>query len=317
MATNRYPQASTGKHLLDTDADQNIGNSVPLQPEAGSGGTVILQTSTNGTSYNRILQLGGPSKTAQTTSVVFAASRLTGSQNPNPGYAGPVTGVLEFGNGGRITRVEVDVPVGPFNGIFQSANQATEPQDGGVIVTVPTGVVNAYARYDNRYIQPCLDNTPTSIAQYLGVPFLGPGGPVVPPMPPGITAPAEPLLVKAMAAYYTRHFTRAYKTQFCYVAQSGIAVGIPGAGSPQGNVGLYAIPAYAQTVQVKRWPYTAGLDVFLWNGLQANPEEYYSVPSGQSPVIPIAGHEHIISVQSKDINADKVTFLALCYEVGV
>lgn len=313
MASNRYPQAATNKHLLDTNADQNIGNSVVLQPEPGVGGLVTPQTATNGISFKRILQLGGPSKVAQTTSVIFTASRIVGPDNPTPGYAGPVTGVLEFGNGGRFTRVEFDVPVGPFNGIFQSSTQSTEPQDGGVIVSVPTGVISAYVRYDNRLIQPCLDNTPTAIAQYAGVTLLGPGGPVVPPAPEQIVGAAEPVLVKAMAAYYTRHFSRLYKTQFCYVGEAGAPlIGLNG-GSP----GMYAIPAFAQSVQVKRFPFSAGLDVFLWNGLQASPEEYYSVPANASPVIPIAGHEHIISVQSKDPAVDRVQFLALCYEIGV
>lgn len=310
---NRYPQSATGKHLLDTESTEKIGSSVDLQPEAGVGGVVTPQTATNGTSYKRILQLNGPSKTAQTTSVIFTASRLVGEKNPNPGYAGPVTGVLVFGNGGRATQVEFDIPVGPFTGIFQGATQATEPQDGGIIISVPTGVVEAYARYDNRFIQPCIGPTPQSIAQMLGVPFIGAGGPVVPPAPPQYVAPAEPVLVKAMSAFYTRHFSRAYKTQFCYVGQ----IGQPGIPLPGGNVAWYTIPAFAQTVQVKRWPTSAALEVFLWNGLYPAPDDHYSVASEQSPVIPIAGHEHIISVQSKDPNVDLVTNLALVYEVGV
>ena len=89
-------------------------------------------------------------------SIVFTAARVVGASNPNPGYAGPITGLVEFGNGGRFTRVEFDVPLGPYLGTFQGAAVASEPQDGGVIVTVPTGVLRAYARYDNLLVQPIL-----------------------------------------------------------------------------------------------------------------------------------------------------------------
>ena len=183
------------QHLLDTNADQNIGNSALLQPQPGSVATTIPATNPA-----RILQLNGPSKTAQTVSIVFTASRIVGQDNPNPGYAGPITGILEFGNGGRFTKIEFDVPVGPFLGNFQGAAASSEPQDGGVIVTVPSGVLRAYARYDNLLVQPALGLPTQSTAQLLGVPFVGPGGPVAPTSPS--PAPAEPVLVKAMAAYY-------------------------------------------------------------------------------------------------------------------
>ena len=85
------------KHLLDTLADQNIGNGFVLQPQAG-GATVIPQNSANSASYERILVLTGPSSTGQTTSVVLTASRIVGPNNPYPGFPGPITGIIEFGN---------------------------------------------------------------------------------------------------------------------------------------------------------------------------------------------------------------------------
>jgi hypothetical protein len=305
------------KHLLDTDAEQNIGNSTDLLPQDGSGpvgGTVIPQTNPE-----RILQLMGPSTAAQTTSVIVTASRLTDvSKNPNPGYAGPVTGIVEFGNGGRSTKVEFDVPVGPFIGSFQGAANNTEPQDGGVIVTVPTGVIRAYARYDNRLIQPLIGaNPPRSLAQSLGVPFIGPGGPVTPAAGPLFSFPSEPVLVKAMVAYYTRHFARAYKTQYCYSGAFGVP---PQFIDPNTDGGLYCVPAFARNVQVLRYPVTSALTVELYNGLYtapgALPLNRVSVPANQCPVIPIVGHENIIRVTSAS-NADTVSLLALCYEIGI
>ena len=315
------------KHLLDTDADQNIGNSVTLQPQDGGGpvgGTVTAQTNPD-----RVIQLSGPSRTAQTTSVVFTASRIAAlSLNPNPGYAGPVTGIVEFGNGGRFTRVEFDVPLGPFVGFFQGAAASTEPQDGGTVVTVPSGVLRAYARYDNRLIQPVLGTVPPlSMAQILGVPFVGPGGPVnAPPAPSSQGAPAEPVLVKAMAAYYTRHFSKLWRTQYCYVAAPGVAdqyvpqvkVISPGLSLAPG---LYCVPAFARNVRVLRAPSVAMVvelfdGLYNGNGAGVAPLETFTVPAGTTPEVPITGTETIIRVSSATAN-DKVSLLALCYEIGL
>ena len=297
-------QTHEPKHLIDSDAEQNIGNSTLLQPQPGSVATTIPATNPA-----RLLMLSGPSKSAQTTSIVFTASRVVGADNPNPGYAGPITGILEFGNGGRVTKVEFDVPLGPYLGEFQGAIASSEPQDGGIIVTVPTGVLRAYARYDNLLIQPTLGPHSLPMAQRLvpPVPFVGPGGPV---LPPGVAAPAEPVLVKAMSAYYTRHFARAYKTQYCYVG----APGVPN----QHIIGYYyCIPAFARSVKLLRIPSTASFTVTLSDGVNAALDQVV-VPSGSSPTIPIVGTETVIAVRSTTHTpADSVNMLALCYEIGI
>jgi hypothetical protein len=305
------------KHLLDIDAEQNIGNSTNLQPQDGNGpvgGTTIPQTNPD-----RILQLSGPSKTAQTTSVVFTAARLTGfANNPSPGWAGPITGIVEFGNGGRFTRAEFDVPVGPYIGALQGAASNTEPQDGGVVVTVPTGVMRAYARYDNRLIQPILgSNPPISLAQALGVPFVGPGGPVAANAGPNFAFPAEPVLVKAMAAYYTRHFAKLWKTQYCYASAVGAA---PIFIDPSINRALYCVPAFARSVRVLRAPSTSAMLVRLYDGLYGSPNitplDQVAVAANTSPEILLSGNMNILSVSSATA-ADTVTSLALCYEIGL
>jgi hypothetical protein len=276
----------------------------------------------------RNLMLSGPSRTAQTTSVVFTCARLTGyASNPSPGYAGPVTGIVEFGNGGRSTRVEFDVPVGPFIGVFQGAASNTEPQDGGVVVTVPTGVLRAYARYDNRLVQPVVGTVPPlSMAEILGVPLAGPGGPVKAPAPGPSVAPAEPVLVKAMAAYYTRHWARLYKTQYCYVGYPGVAAQeVPQVKVVSPTVtlapGLYCIPAFAKSVRVLRSPPVAvTVELFdgLYNGNPASvaPLDTISVAANTTPEIPIVGTETVIRVSST-ASTDKVFLLALCYEIGL
>ena len=295
------------QHLLDTNADQNIGNSALLQPQPGSVATTIPATNPA-----RILQLNGPSKTAQTVSIVFTASRVVGQDNPNPGYAGPITGILEFGNGGRFTRAEFDIPVGPFLGNFQGAAASSEPQDGGVIVTVPSGVLRAYARYDNLLVQPALGLPTQSTAQLLGVPFVGPGGPVAPTSPS--PAPAEPVLVKAMAAYYTRHYAKAYKTQYCYVGSPGFIAQL----IPNGKA-VYCVPAFARTVKLLRWNSNVGtapsMTLQFYDGINFL-EEVTIAAGAVSPTIDLVGNETIIQVVSAS-PSDTITFLALCYEIGI
>jgi hypothetical protein len=292
------------KHLLDLDAEQNIGNSIAsLQPQAG-GATVVPQTNPE-----RILMLTGPSSAGQTTSVALTASRIVpGPNNPSPGFPGPITGIIEFGNGGQFTRAEVDIPIGPFAGQANAAVPGIEPQDGGVIVTVPTGVLRVYARYDNQLIEPTLGASVRSLAEGAGVPFIGPGGPT---NILGTIIPAEPVQVKAMAAYFSRHTSKVYKTQYCYVASRfGLAPAILLAGAN------FCVPAFARSLKVLRMPITAALDIALFdNGF--NQLDTISIPSGTSPIIPIVGTETIVNITSNPTTPTPVTMLALCYEIGI
>ena len=300
------------RHLLDTQADQNIGNGSVIQPQDGPA-TVIPQGNPE-----RILMLSGPSTAGQTTSIALTASRIVGPQNPSPGYPGPITGVIEFGNGGQFTRVEVDVPIGPFVGATTNPAPASEPQDGGIIVTVPTGVLRVYARYDNQHIQPQLGFPVRSLAQSWGVPFIGPGGPTNTGGSPPIIWPAEPVLVKAMAAYFSRHTSKVYRTNYCYVGDD--STGIPVDVAISGPRGTYCIPAFARSLKVLRTPYTAHLGVFLSDNMGHDMDFIDIPPSGGvvlTPIIPLIGTETIVRVLSVNPVIDKVSMLALCYEIGI
>jgi hypothetical protein len=284
------------QHLLDNE-EQNIGNSTTLIPENGVATTIPRM------SPPRILQLSGPSQKGQTTSIIFTASRLVGAQNPNPGFAGPVTGIVEFGNGGRSTSVEFDVPFGPFIGSFTGAAAASEPNDGGVIVTVPTGVLRAYTRYDNLLIQPILGIPSQSLATLNGVAFNGPGG----TYPNGIPGRprAEPVAVKVMAAYFTHRHHKVYRTQYCYI---GGVVAIP-ANS------IYCIPAFARAVKVLRNAPSANLTVSIFDE-NHHLLEQYSLGALPSPTISLTGTAAYVALASPG-PGDNVTFLALSYEIGI
>jgi hypothetical protein len=301
------------------NAEQNIGNSAIVAPQPYSfpvlvtdfnPGTVIPQPTPGITP--RLIDLSGGSAVGQSTSIIMTASRiLQGAQNPYPGFAGPITGVIEFGSGGRSTKVEFDVPVGPYAGSLAKASSAIEPQDGGIIITVPTSVLRVYARYDNLLVANMLGTVPMSVAQSHSQNVLGPGGPLLndPTDYSKGFIPAEPVLVKAMAAYFTRHFSRAYRTVWCYIGGQPISLLSP--------VHAFALPAFAQTVQVFRTPKTAQLDITLQSNTQFTRE--FTIPGGSlSPVVELTGQETIINIGSpNNLPANKITTLAFSCEVGV
>lgn len=309
------------KTPLLQNAEQNIGNSAEILPQVGPLGPLVnTGTCLPDTNPARLLDLSGGSAAGQTTSIVMTVSRIVGSSNPHPGYPGPITGIIEFGSGGRSTRVEFDMPIGPFLGSILAALPATEPQDGVVIVTVPTSTLRAYTRYDNRLIAPVLNFTaPTSLAQIQGKGFIGPGGPVlIPTIPPTVT-PAEPVLTKAMTAYFTRHYSAAYRTLYCFVATLGgagfdlaLVSSIP---SPGLSPVYYCLPAFAKTVQILRRPVTTNLTVTLNNGL-VDVDQFSVVAGSQSPIVKLPGGIGIITIQSVGA-ADTVSHLAISCEVGV
>jgi hypothetical protein len=307
---------SSGAPMLK-NSDQNIGNSTTLLPQVGA--PTVIPVIGNAPSYQRLLDLSGGSDKGQSTSVVYTASRVIGSANPYPGFAGPITGIIEFGNGGRSTRAEFDIPVGPFVGSITQAQSAIEPQDSGVIITVPTSVVRAYVRYDNLLLAPVLNGAvpPQYLAQIKGVPARGPGGPVQIIVLPPTSVPAEPISCKAMAAYFSRPTGKVYKTLYCYLGvRSGggvIAITIDdGAGSPA----LYALPPFTRKVKILRNPITSALVLSIYNGI--NLVDQVAIAANTSPEIKIYGNQNIIGVQSATANpGDAMTLLAVACEIGI
>jgi hypothetical protein len=259
---------------------------------------------------------------------VFTVTRiLRGSENPNPGFAGPITGIVEYGNGGRDTRIELDVPVGPFAGSINEATSAIQPQDGIVTVTVPTGVVRAYLRYDNLLLAPLIgSNPPVSHAQLSGVPVIGPGGPLLclnpNPPPVNITIPAEPVLVKAMASYFTKPRSRVFKTLNCYLstetnapAPTPIQIGTPTITQIAGFNGyaFWALPAFTKKVKVLRFPDSAALTVFLHDGIR--PVDFINIAGGSTaPEIEVLGNQNLIGISS---GVGQITLLKLVCEIGI
>jgi hypothetical protein len=283
----------SGVRLLD-DAENNVGNATILQPQIlppGQDFTVVKQSNPP-----RVLNLTADSKSGQSVTVVMTAARQTNAI----GHSGPVTGIIEFGNGTQFTRVEFDVPIGPYTGNASGVTPGTQPDDSGAVIQVPTGIVRSYFRYDNAYITPELE----------GFAFGGPGSPAFPlPAGAGPFAPggSAPLVVKAFANYFGRHHTPLYKSLYLFIGNA-IAVQFGASGAPND----YSIPPFAKSIQIVRVPDTSAMTLVL-NDQIIN--ETYNIPSGPSPIIPITGNQNTFLLYSNS-PADTVVKVKAVFEIG-
>lgn len=208
--TGAGKRAQSKARLLD-DGDLNIGNIVQI---TSPGGTQTKPT----LNPDRILNLDALSPTGQMVSVVFSASLPPGGMSA---VVGPMTGIVEFGNGAVFSRVEVDIPIGPYD---LAGTNSKQPLDGGTIVTVPGGVIRAYARND---------------ANLVTTDVTGSTGPAASFIAPATTAIVS-VLAKAHAVYYVRAGSAApRKTLYT------------GNASPTGAF-PYSIPAYARRFRLLR-----------------------------------------------------------------
>ena len=315
----------TGQRLLD-DAENNVGNATTLNPQVLPG-TPWNYTTIKQATPPRVLNLTAASHNGQSMTVVMTAAR----SNQNAGVAGPITGILEFGNGTQNTRIEFDIPFGPF--VAQSLYgvlPGTQPEDGGAAIQIPTGIIRAYARYDNVYITPNI----------LNVAFGSPGSPfALPPGPPGFPPPSGPFppnyvstsqlagspqpgstpaQIKAFGAYYGRVHSKLYRTLYLYNGDTTAPVTF---GNPVQSINLdmiYSIPPFAKSVQVIRTPFNASMIALLTDltaisgsGLGG----YIPIPGGQSPIIPIVGNQTAIGITSAGAG-DRVSAVSLVFEIG-
>ena len=311
----------TGHKLLD-DSDNNIGNSTTLQPQVlpllPVGQQFVVAPNLDAP---RLLNLTGDSKHGMSTSVVITAARPTNT----PGSAGPITAVIEFGNGSQTTRFEVDVPFGPYTGQSQYSAASASPIDGGTIIQIPTGTLRVFVRYDNALVTPTIEgwafgalNSPAPLPPASG-PFAPNAGFNQPPG--GAPSQAAPMVVKAFAGYFGRHFCKAYKTNYCYIGDrvNPVLFATPGSSSV-----AYCVPPFAKTLRVVRMPETASITVGLFDQIASGSNatnrmlfnESYVIPANTpSPVIPIDGQTNTVTIGSTT-NADLVSGVKLVWEIG-
>jgi hypothetical protein len=312
----------TGPRLLD-DGENNIGNQTVLQPQVLPAVPqtlpfqVLPWTKFKQSAPFRLLDLTSESKTGQSMTVVMTASRQQNSR----GVAGPVVGIIEFGNGTQSTKIEFDIPFGPYSGSsvldpLTSVAPGTQPEDGITLAQFPTGMLRVYARYDNAYLTPNIKG------------YVFGENPAIPaisgPFPPNQVAPEDvnpspnscPALIKAFAAYYGRVHSKLYKTLYLYNgnAANPVLFGVPVQNLDANTT--YVIPAGAKSVTVNRTPFSAGVTVLLGDLISVSGQGiggYIQIPGGQpSPTIPIIGNQTVVGVFS----SDPISVLSLIFEIG-
>lgn len=248
-------------HLL-LDADQNIGNQLPIKTPPVTSPPMTVPTQ----NPDRLLNLNAASKSGQMITVFLGAEAL-----PNISFGLPpspfLTGIIEFGNGSRFSSFEMDIPLGPTQYSSPSNKTPVAPQNGGILVSVPAGTLRVYARSDASLITP-------DIFGQLPPDNLGNNPPdrLSPPIGTTFTAPASNVLVTAFAGYFTRTALHSpTKTLWLGTVTALGGVGFLGHS--------YAIPAFARTISILRDPLTVAIS-FILQDTVGNKLDTITIPAG-------------------------------------
>lgn len=134
--------------LLDDD-DLNLGSVAVISPNPNPG--LGLET--------RLLDVQCAGRKGEFITVSFNILPVDNDVNDSTNYSGPIVGIVEFGNGSALNRVEVDVPNGN-NSTSTTAGAFPLPSSwlavagtvpaGGTSVSVPGSSVRVLARHDGN-----------------------------------------------------------------------------------------------------------------------------------------------------------------------
>lgn len=322
----------SGIRMLD-DGEPNIGNAVTLMPQVlptplpPANPLYLPWTKIKQGAPPRLLNLTGHSKTGQSMTIVMTCAR----QQNSAGVAGPVTGVIEFGNGTQNTRIEFDIPFGPYAGSITgdpliNVQAGTQPEDGIAAIQVPTGIVRAYARYDNCYLTPNIRGYVFGEFMPAAPPTIHSDVPAIPtisgPFPPNQVYPTDPTtnpspyscpaIVRAFSAYFGRIHSKLYKTLYLYNGNSAQPAAFGTTITKLQANQTWAIPAGAKSVTVNRTPLSSSMTILLSDLTcisGAGIGGYIVIPGGQpSPTIPIIGNQTLIGIFGEPVSAVSLTF---------
>lgn len=281
----RFGRGGIPKNRLLDDGDQNIGNAEIVTPQGlpASGAAHIVPN----LNPPRILAMDALSPTAQMVTLTFtAAVAQPASGGSSPSNVGPITGIVEFGNGSQFTRLEVDIPVGPYDYVATPS----QPRDGGVTLTVPAGTLRAFGRHDGHYVTPSINGIAAGTT------------------PP--TLQTVPVLVKAFATYFTRFATKA-PTKTLYLG-AGSTAAIPG------GVGSYSIPPFAKRMRIlrDRVNNTTTFNATFLDSFGGNILELTTFTNAAfATFVDIPGTANVITLQNAGGVVD--SFLALEFEIQI
>ena len=292
----RFGRGGIQKNRLLDDADNNIGNSSIINPDA----TDTIIPITNPT---RLLTLDALSPTGQMVTIAMTNRFITDPppQFAGSGFGGPIVGIAEFGNGSVAMRVEFDVPLGRVDFL------GTEAQDGVSMVSVPAGTLRVYARNDGRLIPANVFGGIQGVAEGLR------------PSAPIAGAFSRSTLVKAETCYFTRPVPNLGARRTVYVYLNDVDPPGPFISATPFFASMH-IPPYSKTCRIMRFPLAASMQIFFFelNGIHFGaPIDVATVASNvQSPEIPVPSEAAWFAIQSTT-GADVVSFIEVEFQVGV
>jgi hypothetical protein len=284
-----YRKGKGPQRLLD-QGELNLGRLAEVAPNSKSGFIGIPV---------RLLDLRSESQLAQFATVTF--SILPVNEGSGGVSGGPIVGIVEFGNGSGVSRVEIDVRRGysPYNGgdITPSWDDVGTPEKVVIspyscsAVSVPGSSIRVYARNDARF-QPY----PVPSSQELN----------------GIL---DPMKVMAHVSYGSRPAV-AGATRTIWLAKRGATPVNPAREYTTG------IPPLARSFYVLRVdesispPVMPAIQIGTF-GTSATPLSYVTVPFGtDSPVFPLSGDVEDIAVNFPGGPLAN-TSLAVVFNIGV
>jgi hypothetical protein len=282
--------------LLD-DADLNIGNAIIADPYPSSDPLtppVIIPIS----NPPRIINLDALSRTGKVVTIALTAQTVLrpniSQQSPTP-----ITGIVEFGNGGQFTRIEVDIPVGRVFAIGANFT-LQEPEDGVVYVTVPAGTLRVFARNDSKFITPTNNGFIGSDAPPFGL--------------PPVDGDADSALVKAFVVYYPIRGSRSAPTKTNYIGRTSGATVIVYINDPSS---AYLVPPLAKRFRLLRTIPGFTMPAFTGSIYDAagNTMENFSVALNvMSPWFELPGIAHRIGLEFTITGSNG--FAAIVFEIG-
>ncbi len=261
--------------ILENLEELNLGNSLPVSTLTPPGAPPADFRRGKGDPV-RILDVVGSSQRSRIMTIAMS-SFLKQSDAGILGLGGPIVGIIEFGNGGAFTRLEVDVPFGSASNIL-GPNRQPNLEDG-IILSVPGSSFRVSARNDGNATPEDINSFEQNGTAFLSV--------------------SNTMQVKAWISYEPRSSIYAVRRLFPVFAAAPAAI----LGPVQ-----YNIPAFARQVRFLRLPQTAPIDfIFVASQGLGQIIDSGTVPAGvSSPVFEVPSQANSVLIDSGGIAVSRV-----------
>lgn len=248
----------------------------------------------------RILNIEGEDADSETVLLTFeqGVTLLEPTQDPVPG---PIIGIVEFGTGSGVARLEFDVPspvggpapnaaaVGSLAGLF------TPSKSNSITLVVPASSVRCFARNDAQTgFLTNFSNTNVN----------------------GVEASrATPARVRVHAAYGHANMIKQCVTRTYYVC--GNNAGVAASLDPGDNINI-GIPPFAKRVSFPRLNANnqQPVDIFFQDYYSSGISVQFTIPAGEIGPLEIPPHTGGVFIRNPSTNLNSFTHLQAIFELG-